>query len=163
MDGSGGGGLEGFLISTFLIAYQALIFAIVISIVSMYIQWKFFVWVMSSKREDETEWYRFKKSLGLIKHERAGKSARLVDLIGIDEAKQEITEILDFLRNPDKYRAIGANIPRGVLLVGQPGTGKTMLAQAIANEAGVPFFSADGGTLDEVFGGIGALRVRSPF
>lgn len=85
------------------------------------------------------------------------------DVAGIDEAKQELQEIVDFLKNPEKFQALGARIPRGVLLVGAPGTGKTLLAKAVAGEAGVPFFSISGSDFVEMFVGVGASRVRDLF
>ncbi len=85
------------------------------------------------------------------------------DVAGVDEAKADLTEVVDFLRNPRKYQEIGARIPRGVLLVGPPGTGKTLLARAIAGEAGVPFFSISGSEFVEMFVGVGASRVRDLF
>jgi cell division protease FtsH len=85
------------------------------------------------------------------------------DVASLDEAKEELREIIDFLRNPQKYRAIGANIPKGVLLVGAPGTGKTLLARAVAGEADVPFFSISGSQFMEMFVGVGAARVRDLF
>ena len=85
------------------------------------------------------------------------------DVAGIDEAKNELKELVDFLKDPDKYTAIGAKIPRGCLLIGNPGTGKTLLARAIAGEAGVPFFSISGSDFVEMFVGVGASRVRDMF
>lgn len=85
------------------------------------------------------------------------------DVAGIEEAKAELIEIVDFLKNPDKYTLIGAAIPKGVLLAGPPGTGKTLLAKAIAGEAGVPFFSISGSEFIELFVGVGAARVRDLF
>jgi cell division protease FtsH len=85
------------------------------------------------------------------------------DVAGADEAKAELEEIVDFLRNPQKYYQIGAHIPRGVLLVGAPGTGKTLMAKAIAGEAGVPFFSLSASEFVEMFVGVGASRVRDLF
>jgi AFG3 family protein len=81
----------------------------------------------------------------------------------LGEAKSEIVEFVDFLKKPKKYIAIGAKIPRGALLVGPPGTGKTMLAKACAGEAGVPFFSVSGSDFVEMFVGLGASRVRDLF
>ena len=105
---------------------------------------------------------------------RIGKSnARLVadtdtgvtfnDVAGCDEAKFELEEVVDFLKNPDRYAALGAKIPKGVLLVGPPGTGKTLLARAVAGEAHVPFFSLSGSDFVEMFVGVGAARVRDLF
>ena len=85
------------------------------------------------------------------------------DVAGADEAKEELSEIVEFLRNPAKYNAIGAQIPKGVLLFGPPGTGKTLLARAVAGEAGVPFFSISGSDFVEMFVGVGASRVRDLF
>ncbi|MFC1820753.1 ATP-dependent zinc metalloprotease FtsH [Thermodesulfobacteriota bacterium] len=85
------------------------------------------------------------------------------DVAGIDEAKEELQEIIEFLRDPKKYTRLGGRIPKGVLLVGAPGTGKTLLARAIAGEAGVPFFSISGSDFVEMFVGVGASRVRDLF
>lgn len=85
------------------------------------------------------------------------------DVAGIDEAVEELREIVDFLRNPGRYQALGGRIPRGVLLVGPPGTGKTLLAKAVAGEAGVPFFGLSGSDFVELFVGVGAARVRDMF
>ncbi|PZO15016.1 MAG: cell division protein FtsH [Leptolyngbya foveolarum] len=85
------------------------------------------------------------------------------DVAGIDQAKLELTEVVDFLKNADRFTAIGAKIPKGVLLVGPPGTGKTLLAKAVAGEAGVPFFSISGSEFVEMFVGVGASRVRDLF
>ena len=91
------------------------------------------------------------------------QKVRFSDVLGIDEAKQDVSEIVDFLRDPKKYSRLGAKIPKGVLLVGPPGTGKTLLAKAIAGEAGVPFFSTSGSEFVEMFVGVGASRVRALF
>lgn len=85
------------------------------------------------------------------------------DVAGLQEAKEEVQEVVDFLKNPKKYLEMGAKIPRGVLLVGPPGTGKTLLAKAVASEAGVPFFSASGSEFIEMFVGVGSSRVRDLF
>lgn len=88
---------------------------------------------------------------------------RFDDVAGVDEAKQDFEEIVEFLKTPEKFTAVGAKIPKGVLLVGPPGTGKTLLAKAIAGEAGVPFFSLSGSEFIEMFVGVGASRVRDLF
>ncbi|MUG95641.1 ATP-dependent zinc metalloprotease FtsH [Scytonema sp. UIC 10036] len=88
---------------------------------------------------------------------------KFIDVAGVDEAKAELEEIVDFLKNADKYTRLGAKIPKGVLLVGPPGTGKTLLAKAIAGEAAVPFFSISGSEFIELFVGVGAARVRDLF
>ncbi|MGA1475592.1 MAG: ATP-dependent metallopeptidase FtsH/Yme1/Tma family protein, partial [Prochlorothrix sp.] len=85
------------------------------------------------------------------------------DVAGIEQAKLELTEVVDFLKNADRFTAVGAKIPKGVLLVGPPGTGKTLLARAVAGEAGVPFFSISGSEFVEMFVGVGASRVRDLF
>lgn len=88
---------------------------------------------------------------------------RFKDVAGCDEAKGEVQEVVDFLRDPEKYQRLGGRIPRGILLVGSPGTGKTLLAKAIAGEAGVPFFTISGSDFVEMFVGVGAARVRDMF
>ena len=85
------------------------------------------------------------------------------DVAGLDEAKEEIMEVVDFLKNPEKYKKLGAKIPKGVLLTGPPGTGKTLMAKAMAGEAGVPFFTISGSDFVEMFVGVGAARVRDLF
>ena len=92
-----------------------------------------------------------------------GKSVTFKDVAGCDEEKEEMVEIVDFLKNPRKYNEIGARVPKGVILVGPPGTGKTLLAKAVAGEAGVPFFSISGSDFVEMFVGVGASRVRDMF
>jgi cell division protease FtsH len=95
--------------------------------------------------------------------EKQFSRTRLSDVAGIESAKRDITEIIDFLTTPDKYRALGADMPTGILLVGPPGTGKTLLAKAIAGEAEVPFFSVSASEFIEMFVGVGAARVRDMF
>ncbi|MBQ7876743.1 MAG: ATP-dependent zinc metalloprotease FtsH [Clostridia bacterium] len=92
-----------------------------------------------------------------------GKRVTFADVAGVDEEKKELSEIVDFLRNPKLFTDLGARIPKGVLLVGPPGTGKTLLAKAVAGEAGVPFFSMSGSDFVEMFVGVGASRVRDLF
>ncbi len=90
-------------------------------------------------------------------------TVRFSDVAGCDEAKEDVQEVVDFLRDPSKYQRLGGHIPRGILLVGPPGTGKTLLAKAIAGEAGVPFFTISGSDFVEMFVGVGAARVRDMF
>ena len=85
------------------------------------------------------------------------------DVAGVEEAKEEVQELVDFLRDPSKFQKLGGKIPRGILMVGSPGTGKTLLARAIAGEAKVPFFSISGSDFVEMFVGVGASRVRDMF
>lgn len=89
---------------------------------------------------------------------KSSTGIKFSDVAGEDEAKELLTEIVDFLHNPEKYRAIGATMPKGALLVGPPGTGKTLLAKAVAGEADVPFFSISGSEFVEMFVGMGAAR-----
>ena len=91
------------------------------------------------------------------------QTTRFTDVHGCPEAKEELQEVVEFLRHPEKFQALGAKLPKGVLLVGPPGTGKTLLARAVAGEAGVPFFYMSGSEFDEVFVGVGAKRVRDLF
>ncbi|KAK0634573.1 P-loop containing nucleoside triphosphate hydrolase protein [Bombardia bombarda] len=91
------------------------------------------------------------------------QKARFTDVHGCDEAKEELQELIDFLRNPDKFSTLGGKMPKGILLVGPPGTGKTLLARAVAGEAGVPFFFMSGSEFEEVYIGVGAKRVRDLF
>lgn len=91
------------------------------------------------------------------------KKVLFTDVAGADEEKEELKEVVDFLRNPKKFTELGAKIPRGVLLVGPPGTGKTLLAKAVAGEANVPFFSISGSDFVEMYVGVGASRVRDLF
>lgn len=106
--------------------------------------------------------FSFGKSKAKLLQEAKGKIT-FADVAGIDEAKGELSEIVDFLKDPQKYTKLGARIPRGCLLIGSPGTGKTLLARAIAGEAGVPFFSISGSDFVEMFVGVGASRVRDMF
>lgn len=98
---------------------------------------------------------------GLINSERP--KVKFDDVAGVEESKEEVKEIVDFLKNPERYITLGAKIPKGVLLVGPPGTGKTLLAKAVAGEANVPFFSVSGSSFIEMFVGVGASRVRDLF
>ncbi len=104
----------------------------------------------------------FGKSRAKLLNENTEKKT-FEDVAGIDEAKEELQELVDFLKNPQKFQKLGGRIPRGCLLVGPPGTGKTLLARAIAGEAGVPFFSISGSDFVEMFVGVGASRVRDMF
>ncbi len=104
----------------------------------------------------------FGKSRARLHHESKPK-VTFDDVAGVDEAKEELQEIIEFLKHPKKFQALGAKIPRGVLLVGPPGSGKTLLAKAVAGEAGVPFFSISGSEFVEMFVGVGASRVRDLF
>jgi len=102
-----------------------------------------------------------KSTAKLVEGEKTGVT--FADVAGCDEAKLELKEVIDFLKNPKRYEELGAKIPKGVLLVGPPGTGKTLLARAVAGEAKVPFFSLSGSDFVEMFVGVGAARVRDLF
>ena len=136
------GGILGFLPFIFMIAL-----------------WLFFAKGMSSSSNRAMG---FGKSKAKLLQENKNKIT-FADVAGIDEAKQELSEIVDFLKDARKYTEVGARIPRGCLLIGSPGTGKTLLARAIAGEAGVPFFSISGSDFVEMFVGVGASRVRDMF
>jgi cell division protease FtsH len=103
------------------------------------------------------------KSKATLFDQNSKVNITFADVAGLDEAKEEVMEIVDFLKNPKKYTALGGKIPKGVLLIGPPGTGKTLLAKAVAGEAGVPFFSISGSDFVEMFVGVGASRVRDLF
>jgi cell division protease FtsH len=121
-----------------------------------------FWWMISSAGRSQSGLFRF----GRMKAQRYSSDHPKVtfnDVAGADEAKAELQEEVDFLRHPQKYHDLGATIPRGVLLVGAPGTGKTLLARAVAGEAGVPFFSINASEFVEMFVGVGASRVRDLF
>ena len=105
----------------------------------------------------------FGRSRATLYRPEAGPRTTFADVAGIDEVKNEVTEIVDFLRDPEKYRRLGAKIPRGVLLSGPPGSGKTLLARAVAGEAQVPFFSISASEFIEAIVGVGASRVRDLF
>ena len=103
------------------------------------------------------------KSKATLFDQNAKVNVTFADVAGLEEAKEEVVEVVDFLKNPKKYTSLGGKIPKGVLLVGPPGTGKTLLAKAVAGEAGVPFFSMSGSDFVEMFVGVGASRVRDLF
>ncbi|MBI2996087.1 MAG: ATP-dependent metallopeptidase FtsH/Yme1/Tma family protein [Candidatus Melainabacteria bacterium] len=120
------------------------------------------VFMIRSAQSGGTQAMSFGKSRAKLQHDSKVKIT-FADVAGIDESKQELQEVVDFLKNSEKYQAIGARIPKGVLLVGAPGTGKTLLAKAVAGEAAVPFFSISGSDFVEMFVGVGASRVRDLF
>ncbi|MDB6066207.1 MAG: ATP-dependent metalloprotease FtsH [Pedosphaera sp.] len=107
----------------------------------------------------------YQVNVGRGKHSRIRQrpTVRFSDVAGVEEAKAEVREVVDFLRDPRKYRRLGGNLPKGILLIGPPGTGKTMLAKAIAGEADANFFSAHGSDFNEVYVGVGAKRIRQLF
>ena len=123
----------------------------------------FWFMMMSGNNQGATKNMTFGKSRARLVN--AGEKNRITfdDVAGVDEEKEELEEIVEFLKNPKKFTDMGARIPKGVLLVGQPGTGKTLLAKAVAGEAGVPFYSISGSDFVEMFVGVGASRVRDLF
>ena len=125
----------------------------------------FFWMIFRQAKEGASQTFSFLKSPAKIfgTGKASGEKVTFKDIADLEEAKEEIKEIVDFLKNPKKFWKMGARIPRGVLLVGPPGTGKTMLARAVATESGVPFFSIAGSAFVELFVGVGSARVRSLF
>lgn len=122
----------------------------------------FFVFMMRSAQSSNNQAMSFGKSRAKL-YDKEKQKTTFDDVAGIQEAKEELYEIVDFLKAPQKYLAMGAKIPKGVMLVGHPGTGKTLLARAIAGEADVPFFNISGSEFVEMFVGVGASRVRDLF
>lgn len=122
----------------------------------------FFVFMMRGAANSSNQAMSFGKSTAKL-YDGEKEKTTFKDVAGIQEAKEELEEIVDFLKNPSKYTAMGAKIPRGVILVGQPGTGKTLLARAVAGEANVPFYNISGSEFVEMFVGVGASRVRDLF
>ena len=123
----------------------------------------FFFW-MTSKKMGDGGMFGFAKSKAKVLNGREDKrKITFSDVAGIDEAKEEVQEIVEFLKRPDAFRKLGGRIPKGILLVGPPGTGKTLLAKAIAGEAEVPFFAISGSDFEEMFVGVGASRMRDMF
>ena len=121
--------------------------------------WIFFMRQMQGGKSGA---FTFGKSKARMLDDTANK-VRFADVAGCDEAKEDVQEVVEFLRDPSRFQRLGGHIPRGILLVGSPGTGKTLLAKAIAGEAGVPFFSISGSDFVEMFVGVGAARVRDMF
>jgi len=122
-------------------------------------------WIFIMRRMNNSMGMDKTMSFGKAKIKKAdpNKKTTFIDVAGADEEKQELEEIVDFLKSPKRFNDLGARIPKGVLLVGPPGTGKTLLARAVAGEAGVPFFSISGSDFVEMFVGVGASRVRDLF
>ena len=122
----------------------------------------FFSWMMKQANAANSQSLSFGKSRARL-YGPDKKKVTFKDVAGNESAKQDLTEIVDFLKSPKKYEKLGAKIPRGVLLAGDPGTGKTLMARAVAGEADVPFFSISGSEFAEMFVGVGASRVRDLF
>jgi cell division protease FtsH len=141
---------NGFLV-TLLVQYLPLVFLIL-----------FFIFFMRQLQSGGGKAMSFGKSKAKLLNEHTNK-VTFADVAGIDECKGELEEIIEFLKDPKKFTKLGGRIPKGVLLMGSPGTGKTLLAKAVAGEAGVPFFSISGSDFVEMFVGVGASRVRDLF
>ncbi len=138
----------------------------IVSLILSYMPWVltlvFFMFIMRQNASQNMKGMQFGKSRARV-FDSSGKKVMFVDVAGQEEAKKELAEIVDFLRTPKKYQEMGAKIPTGVLLVGNPGTGKTLLARAVAGEAGVSFLHISGSDFVEMFVGVGASRVRDLF
>ena len=138
-------------------AIMPILLAVVVAVVIMMLMMR----SMNGGGGQSAKMMNFGKSRAKLANDDKPKT--FADVAGLQEEKEDLNEIVDFLSNPDKYTKVGARIPKGVLLVGRPGTGKTLLAKAIAGEAGVPFFSISGSDFVEMFVGVGASRVRDLF
>ena len=139
-----------------------IIWNLAVMIVPLVVIIGFFMFMMRQAQGQNNQAMSFGKSKARLYGEDKQK-VKFDEIAGNDNAKQDLQEVVDFLKNPKKYKELGAKIPKGVLLVGNPGTGKTMLARAVAGEAGVPFFSISGSEFVEMFVGVGASRVRDLF
>ena len=136
--------------------------SLLVSALPMLLLIGFWTWVIR-KMGRGGEALQFGRNRAKIYNRTQREKATFSDVAGVDESRAELVEIVDFLRNPEKYQRLGGRIPKGVLLVGPPGTGKTLLARAVAGEAEVPFFSISGSEFIELFVGVGAARVRDLF
>ena len=132
----------------------------ILPVAIMFALWNFFMMRMGSGGPGVLS---IGKSKAKLVADMGAKRITFHDVAGIDEAKEELQEVVDFLKTPARFETLGGRIPRGILLVGAPGTGKTLLAKAVAGEAGVPFFSISGSEFVEMFVGVGAARVRDLF
>ncbi len=135
---------------------------LLITLIPVFLLVGLFWYLLRGARGANSQAFNFSRSRARL-FSAAKPTVTFADVAGVDEAKQELQEIVEFLKSPEKFVALGARIPRGVLLIGPPGTGKTLLARAIAGEAGVPFFSISGSEFVEMFVGVGASRVRDLF
>ncbi|MCC6166203.1 MAG: AAA family ATPase, partial [Caldilineaceae bacterium] len=143
---------------------NAAIFNWLIMLLPMILIFAFFVFIMRQAGSGgQNRAMQFGRSRARKLDNADRPTVTFADVAGADEAKQELQEVVEFLKEPQKFAALGARIPKGVLMVGAPGTGKTLLAKAVAGEAGVPFFSSSGSEFVEMFVGVGASRVRDLF
>ncbi len=136
-----------------------LLVAIVPTLIIVWLLWR----MMRSVRTGQDQALSFGRSRARVVRDMERPQVTFADVAGADEAKQELAEVVEFLKEPEKFIRLGARIPKGVLMVGPPGTGKTLMARAVAGEAGVPFFSISGSEFVEMFVGVGASRVRDLF
>ena len=139
-----------------------IVLEVVMTVLPIVIIIGFFAWMMKQANAANNQSFGFGKSKAKL-YGPDKKKVSFKDVAGNEAAKQDLTEVVDFLKNPKKYEKLGAKIPRGVLLAGEPGTGKTLMARAVAGEADVPFFSISGSEFAEMFVGVGASRVRDLF
>ncbi|MBM3436676.1 MAG: AAA family ATPase, partial [Bacteroidetes bacterium] len=135
----------------------------VLPLVILVVVWIVIMRMMSRGGAGGGQIFNIGKSKAQLYDKETAVNVNFTDVAGLEEAKVEVMEIVDFLKNPDKYTNLGGKIPKGALLVGPPGTGKTLLAKAVAGEAQVPFFSISGSDFVEMFVGVGASRVRDLF
>jgi len=142
---------------------QAIIYQILIGVVPiLIIVW--FLWrMMRSMRAGQDQAMSFGRSKPRVSRDMERPQVTFTDVAGAEEAKEDLKEVVEFLKEPEKFIRLGARVPKGVLMVGPPGTGKTLMARAVAGEAGVPFFSISGSEFVEMFVGVGASRVRDLF
>jgi cell division protease FtsH len=136
-----------------------LLIAVVPTLIIVWLLWR----MMRSVRGSQDQALSFGRSRARVVRDMERPQVTFADVAGAEEAKQELAEVVEFLKEPDKFIRLGARIPKGVLMVGPPGTGKTLMARAVAGEAGVPFFSISGSEFVEMFVGVGASRVRDLF
>jgi cell division protease FtsH len=136
-----------------------LLIAVVPTLIIIWLLWR----MMRSVRSGQDQAMSFGRSRARVTRDMERPQVTFSDVAGAEEAKEELAEIVEFLKEPEKFIRLGARIPKGVLMVGPPGTGKTLLARAVAGEAGVPFFSISGSEFVEMFVGVGASRVRDLF
>ena len=136
-----------------------LLIAVVPTLVIVWLLWR----MMRSVRTGQDQALSFGRSRARVMRDMERPQVTFADVAGAEEAKQELAEVVEFLKEPEKFIRLGARIPKGVLMVGPPGTGKTLMARAVAGEAGVPFFSISGSEFVEMFVGVGASRVRDLF
>ncbi|MCB9452313.1 MAG: ATP-dependent zinc metalloprotease FtsH [Anaerolineaceae bacterium] len=144
--------------NTFSVLFQILI-AVVPTLLIIWLLWR----MMRSVRSGQDQALSFGRSRARVTRDMERPQVTFNDVAGAEEAKEELKEIVEFLKEPEKFIRLGARIPKGVLMIGPPGTGKTLMARAVAGEAGVPFFSISGSEFVEMFVGVGASRVRDLF